>query len=117
AQRGMGDEEGALSHLESAFRLDLTNVEVLCDLARLYQHRRDFAKAQKTFRALLLQRFDAKSKLSKADVYFHLGEISAEQGDARKARSMFERAASEDPQHPHAKARADALVPQRSSRV
>ena len=35
ALEGMGDTEGAMSHYDSAFKIDLTNVQILRDLGRL----------------------------------------------------------------------------------
>ena len=37
-------------------------------------------------------------------MYFYLGDISHQQGDARKAKSMLDRAVSEDAEHAQAKA-------------
>ena len=36
----------------------------------------DLERAQKTFRALLLQKLDATSPISKGEVFYHLGEIA-----------------------------------------
>jgi tetratricopeptide (TPR) repeat protein len=48
--------------------------------------------AKKVFRACLLQRLDASSPISKAEVFFHLGEIAYYEGEPKKALSMLERA-------------------------
>ena len=64
----------------------------------------DFDRAQKTFRALLLQKLQPSDGLSKADVYFYLGDISHQQGEASKAISMLERAVAEDASHERAAA-------------
>lgn len=100
----MGDLEGAKSAYESAFQIDLTNVAILRDLGRLRHQQGDFEQAQKTFRALLLQKLDDKAGITKADVYFYLGDISAKQGDKLKAVSMLERAVAEDKAHERATA-------------
>ncbi len=99
---GMGDGEGAMSHLDSAFKIDLTNVAILRDLGKLCHSNGDLKRAQKTFRALLLQKLKPDSGITKADVYFYLGDISHKDGDARKAISMLERALSEDKEHAQA---------------
>jgi hypothetical protein len=57
------------------------------------------SKAQKTFRALLLQKLDAASGLGKADVYWYLGDILERQGDPKKALGMFERGIEADRAH------------------
>lgn len=104
AKQSMGDLDGALESYDAAFKVDLTNVQVLSDLGRLCLSRGDFARAQKTFRALLLQKLGPDSGITKADVYAHLGEISAKQGDTKKAISMLERALAEDSDHAQAAA-------------
>ena len=104
ALEGMGDQEGALKHYDAAFKIDLTNVAILRDLGKLTHRQGDLARAQKTFRALLLQKLDESAGITKADVYFYLGDISHQQGDARKAKSMLDRAVSEDAEHAQAKA-------------
>ena len=49
-------------------------------------------RAQKTFRALLLQKLDDTSPISKGEVFYYLAEISHRQGDDKKAIQMLERA-------------------------
>jgi tetratricopeptide (TPR) repeat protein len=104
AKQSMGDLDGAMESYDAAFKVDLTNVQVLSDLGRLCLTRGDFDRAQKTFRALLLQKLSPDDGITKADVYFCLGDISAKQGDARKAISMLERAVAEDSSHADAAA-------------
>jgi hypothetical protein len=64
----------------------------------------DLDRAQKTFRALLLQRLDAQSGISKGEVFYYLGEISMKQGDKAKAVQMLERAVENEPSLARAKA-------------
>ena len=109
ALEGMGDREGAMSHLDAAFKIDLTNVPILRDLGRLCLAQGDLKRAQKTFRALLLQKLKPEHGITKADVYFHLGDICHQEGDARKAKSMLERALTEDKEHAQAKALLESL--------
>ncbi len=99
ALEGMGNKAGALEHYDAAFKIDLTNVAILRDLGKLCHTHGDLDRAQKTFRALLLQKLDGGAGISKADVYFYLGDISAKQGDKNKAISMLERAVSEQSDH------------------
>ncbi|MBX3249736.1 MAG: tetratricopeptide repeat protein [Myxococcales bacterium] len=106
---GLGETEKALAAFDAAFRIDLTNIDVLRDLGRLTLRTGDLARAQKTFRALLLQKLDDGAGITKADVYFHLGEISAKEGDAKKAISMLERAVAEQPGHAEATALLNSL--------
>ena len=57
----------------------------------------DLDLAQKTYRALLLQKLDRSSPITKGEVFLHLGEISNRQGDKAKAVQMLERALENDP--------------------
>ncbi len=102
ALAAMGDSEGALASYDAAFKIDLTNVSILRDLGRLTHERGDLDRAQKSFRALLLQKLEPDSGIQKADVYFYLGDIASKQGDARKAVQMLERALAEDRGHAQA---------------
>jgi tetratricopeptide (TPR) repeat protein len=106
---GMGDSTRALNELDAAYRVDLTNVGVLKDLGLLAYQQGDFERAQKTFRGLLLQRLDKDAPISKADVYFYLGDISRQQGDPQKAISMLERAVAEQASHERAKSLLSSL--------
>jgi tetratricopeptide (TPR) repeat protein len=93
----LGDRDVALSQLDMAFKIDPGSVGVLRDLGVLAFEVNDLDRAQKTFRALLLQRLDPASGISKGEVFYYLGEISAKQGDRAKALQMFERAIENDP--------------------
>jgi golgin subfamily B member 1 len=105
----LGDRDAALTQLEMAFKIDPGSVSVLRDLGVLALEANDLDRAQKTFRALLLQRLDPKAGLSKAEVFYYLGEISAKQGDSAKAVQMFERAVENDPANERARARLTDL--------
>ena len=104
AERARGNDDKALEHLEAAYKMDISNTEVLISLGKLHYEREDYDKAVKLFRALLLQRFDASAGASKADIYWYVGDISLKQGDARKAKGMFQRGLDEDASHEGCKA-------------
>jgi tetratricopeptide (TPR) repeat protein len=93
----LGDKDVALAQLDMAFKIDPGSVGVLRDLGVLAFETNDLDRAQKTFRALLLQRLDPNAGISKGEVFYYLGEISAKQGDKAKAVQMFERAIENDP--------------------
>ncbi len=95
----LGDTAGALTQLDAAFKIDLTNIGILRDLGMLCYRMGDHERAQKTFRALLLQRLDANSGITKADVYYYLGDSLRTQKDLPKAINMLERALEADKQH------------------
>ncbi|MET0339843.1 MAG: tetratricopeptide repeat protein [Polyangiales bacterium] len=103
AHRGLNQVDRALAELDAAYRVDLTNVGVLADLGLLAFEQGDLERAQKTFRGLLLQKLDRDAPVSKADVYYYLGDISHQQGDRPKAISMLERAIAEQASHERAK--------------
>jgi tetratricopeptide (TPR) repeat protein len=92
-----GDKGRALTELDQAFKIDPGSVAVLRDLGSLSIETGDLDRAQKTYRALLLQKLDNSSPISKGEVFFHLGEISSRQGDKAKAVQMLERALENDP--------------------
>jgi tetratricopeptide (TPR) repeat protein len=93
----LGQKDVALTQLDLAFKIDPGSVTVLRDLGVLAFETNDLDRAQKTFRALLLQRLDNNAGISKGEVFYYLGEISAKQGDKTKAVQMFERAIENDP--------------------
>jgi len=109
AYEGMGQMEEAAARYDAAFKIDLTNVNILRDLGRLCLRNGDLERAQKTFRALLLQKLGPDSGITKAEVYFHLGEISFKGGDKVKAKSMLQRAVSEAGEYPDATALLEQL--------
>jgi tetratricopeptide (TPR) repeat protein len=107
AYEGLSKLDEALQHYDAAFKVDLTSVPILRDLGRLCMSKGDFDRAQKTYRALLLQKLTPASGITKADVYFRLGEISFRQGDKLKAKAMLERALAEGGGHAEAQALLD----------
>jgi tetratricopeptide (TPR) repeat protein len=104
AFEAMGDTAAALTQYDAAFKIDLTSAPILRDLGLLCLKTGDLERAQKTFRALLLQRLDASAGITKADVYYYLGETLSRQNDAPKAIGMLERALENDKTHAHAAA-------------
>ncbi len=105
AHAAMGDSASALTQYDLAFRIDPGSVPVLRDLGVLSMESGDLDRAQKSFRALLLQKLDPTSGLSKAEVFYYLGEVSFKQGDQKKAVQMLERALENDSGLEKAKAR------------
>lgn len=105
----LGDKDVALAQFDMAFKIDPGSVSVLRDLGVLAFETNDLERAQKTFRALLLQRLDAALGISKGEVFYYLGEISAKQGDKVKAVQMFERAIENEPTLDKAKSKLSEL--------
>ncbi len=101
------DREKALAELDVAFKIDPGSIAVLRDLGVLALELADATedpkgksdyvdRASKTFLALLLQKLDATSPISKAEVFYYLGDVSHRQGDDKKAVQMLERALDND---------------------
>ncbi|MBS2012098.1 MAG: tetratricopeptide repeat protein [Deltaproteobacteria bacterium] len=109
ALASLGDKDVALAQLDMAFKIDPGSIEVLRDLGVLALEANDLDRAQKTFRALLLQRLDGSSSISKGEVFYYLGEISMKQGDKAKAVQMLERAVENEPGLDRAKAMLSEL--------
>jgi tetratricopeptide (TPR) repeat protein len=105
----LGDKDVALTQYDMAFKIDPGSISVLRDLGVLALETNDLDRAQKTFRALLLQRLDPSSGISKGEVFYYLGEISAKQGDRPKAMQMFERAIENEPTLERAKTKLKEL--------
>jgi tetratricopeptide (TPR) repeat protein len=97
ALASLGDKDVALAQYDMAFKIDPGSVSVLKDLGVLALETNDLDRAQKTFRALLLQRLDPNIGITKGEVFYYLGEISAKQGDRAKALQMLERAIENEP--------------------
>jgi tetratricopeptide (TPR) repeat protein len=97
ALASLGDKDVALAQYDMAFKIDPGSVTVLKDLGVLALETNDLDRAQKTFRALLLQRLDPNIGITKGEVFYYLGEISAKQGDRAKALQMLERAIENEP--------------------
>jgi tetratricopeptide (TPR) repeat protein len=87
----------AVAELDKAFRIEPGNMNVLKDLGLLSIEVGDFKKAQQMFRALLLQKFEGNTPLTKAEVFYHLAEVHERLGEKDKALSQAERAVQTDP--------------------
>ncbi len=105
ALAGLGDQPAALTQYDLAFKVDPGSIGVLRDLSLLSMETGDLDRAQKTFRALLLQKLDSNAGITKGEVFFYLGEISMKQGDKTKAIQMLERALENEPALDKAKSR------------
>lgn len=91
-----GETQRALEELDKAFRIEPGNVYVLKQLGEVSLEAEDLKKAQQMFRALLLQKLDASSPITKAEVFMNLGVVHHKLGEKPKAIQMLERAISSD---------------------
>jgi tetratricopeptide (TPR) repeat protein len=94
-----GDSAAAREHYDKAYRMDSTNAPTLVALGRIYMQEQDWEAARRVFRSMLLQNLDQSTGITKADVFYNLGQVHAALDEAAKARSMFERALEADPEH------------------
>lgn len=96
AYLAQGESGKALEELDKAFRIEPGNVGVLKKLGEVAMEVEDYKKAQQMFRALLLQRLDANSPITKAEVFMRLGQVHAKLNEKPKAIQMLERAVQSD---------------------
>ena len=109
ALASLGEKDAAFAQFDLAFKIDPGAVAVLIEIALFALEIGDFERATRTFRALLLQRLDDKSGITKAEVFFYLGEVLLKQGDKTKALPMYERAIENDAGLAKARARVAEL--------
>lgn len=104
-----GDAPRALTELDKAFRIEPGNVQVLVKLGDVAFQTGDFKKAQQMFRALLLQRLEEGAPITKAEVFYKIGETHLRLDEKPKAKQMYERAVQADPDHAPSRARLEEL--------
>jgi len=92
-----GQLDVALSSYEEAFRVNPTDVPTMAGLGRIYMQRQDWEKARRVYRSMVLQNIDADLGITKADVYFALGNIHVQLGEQPKAKNMYQRGLELDP--------------------
>ena len=92
-----GDRPGALAAYEEALRVNPTDVGTMTGLGRMYFASGDWEKARKIYQSLVLQNIDAAAGVTKGEVYWALGKIHIELGQAPKAKSMFQRGLELEP--------------------
>ena len=81
----------------------------MAGLGRLYMGSKDWEKARRVYRSLVLQNIDSDAGVSKGDVYWALGVIHVELGEAPKARGMFQRGLEIEPGNPKLRSALDGL--------
>ncbi len=104
-----GDRDRALDELDKAFRIEPGNVATLKRLGEVALEKGDLKKAQQMFRALLLQKLEDDAPITKAEVFFHLGEVHQGLGEKSKAIQMLERALQTDPALTKAQTKLDEI--------
>jgi tetratricopeptide (TPR) repeat protein len=97
ACQAQGNLERAIVELDKAFRMEPGSIAVLKALGELTLEAGDYKRAQQMFRALLLQKLDNSSAISKGQVYYYLGVVHQKLGENDKALQMLERAIQTEP--------------------
>ena len=92
-----GDSAKAQAAYEEALRVNPTDVATMTGLGRLYFAAADWEKARKIYQSLVLQNIDPDAGITKGEVYWALGRILVELGQAPKAKSMFQRGLEIEP--------------------
>jgi len=104
-----GELERAVQAYEGVVETDDTFIPGLLSLGKLAYRMEDWEKANQTFEKLLLHQMKLESDEQKIEVYYHLGLIRRELGDPRRAKDMFKRALSIDPNHAPSQEEIEAL--------
>jgi tetratricopeptide (TPR) repeat protein len=114
------EKAAALEELESARKLDPANIKVSADLGRLSIELSDEAtddaakaehlqRAESVYKALLLQKLDEGSAVSKAEVFYGMALVLVRMGDPKKAIHNLERALAADRNFEKAQGLLDTL--------
>ncbi len=95
-----GDAEKAAAEYDKAYRIDTTYTPVVVAIGKLAMGQKDWEKARRIYRAMLLQNIDeATAGITKADVYCALGQIHEQLEETKKAVNMYERGLEINPEH------------------
>ncbi|CAN0415371.1 unnamed protein product, partial [Laminaria digitata] len=81
-----GDAAKALEDYEAARKIDATYVPNLLSLGKVHYNNQDWDSALKIFQTLLLHQMKIKDNDEKVDMYYHLGQVRLQLGDARRAK-------------------------------
>jgi len=105
-QAALGKDDRALKAYSAAQQLDLTDQVTIRGLAEVCFRLKDWAGALNNFQKVLTALGEEETE-ARADVYFKLGRIKREQGQAKQAINNFEKALGVDPNH---RPTLDALI-------
>ena len=103
-----GDDDAALAAYTACFEFDATYVPNLLRLAKMHYRREDWDPALKVYQTILLHQMKL-DKPERVDVFYHLGKVRVARGEERRAKNMFTRALSQDPNHELSKQALAAL--------
>ncbi len=95
----VGQHDVANKAYARAYQLDAAHVPSLTGLAASHYALKEWEKAFKFYQMLLVHHRSALAKDEVTDTFYRLGVIKREQGERRKALSMFDKALEEDAHH------------------
>lgn len=94
-----GEFEAAKAAYEAAHKVDATYIPNLLSLGKLLVRMDDWDAALKIFQTLLLHQMNIKDNEQKVELFYNLGRVRLQKGDARRAKDMFSRALGIDGDH------------------
>ena len=94
-----GDIAGARQAFEAASAIDKNNIPNNLELGILLYESGDYENGLKTMTSLLLQQMNIKDKAVKTKIFYYLGMLRVKTNDPKRAKDMFNRALSVDPNH------------------
>jgi tetratricopeptide (TPR) repeat protein len=94
----LGKDEKALKAYTAAHQLDLTDQSTIKGLAEVSFRMKDWGAALTNYQKVLTSLGEDETE-ARADVYYKLGCIKREQGQAKQAINNFEKALGVDPSH------------------
>jgi tetratricopeptide (TPR) repeat protein len=95
----VGKDDKSLKAYTAALQLDLTDQTTIRGLADVCFRLKDWGAALANYQKVLTALGEGESA-ARADVYYRLGRIKREQGQAKQAINNFEKALAVDPAHP-----------------
>ncbi len=96
-QKAQGEDADALKQMEQASKMDVGNVRIQKELAEMARQSGKLAKAERTYRSLLLvvrrnPPGDDITAVGPSEVLFELHKLAAEQGQEEQAKELLETA-------------------------
>ncbi len=99
AAAAIGEADDAVRAYSKAYQIDPQDLHILMPMARAYFDAKDWKDAFKYYQMVLVHHRDSLTQAEATDVFYRLGIVKREQGEARKSLNMFEKALEEDERH------------------
>ncbi|MGA9522845.1 MAG: tetratricopeptide repeat protein [Myxococcaceae bacterium] len=95
----LGKKEKALGAYEKAYQLDATYLPALEGLGNLLVQHGRFEESLKVYQTILIHHRDDLTDLEVVEIYWQLGDVHLQLGQADRAENHFEKALAIDPGH------------------